>query len=243
MTSPEEQDPEGGGLEAELGGCGEHGEHMGSKWASLRPEDRLRSAVNERPKMGGCGLIDGSGTKRCQPLVRSTGSSSAPGSWEGGAKRRFAHGGTWKPCSARRTAHPCKAARLRMLLALPGALEAKTHTMHGHGRGLQAWCQPRKRIRLRGRPSPPCRRASLAVRSGRGSPAPGSTCKRFSIYHRCVHCLVTLPVKQVRSPALDIGCHPSAYHAKLSNDFAREPLPKNLRGLRRLRWIPKHANR
>ena len=34
--SPEEQDPERGGLEAELGGCGERGEHTGSKWASLQ---------------------------------------------------------------------------------------------------------------------------------------------------------------------------------------------------------------
>ena len=39
--SPEEQDPEGGGLEAELGGRGECGEHTGSEWASLRLEERL----------------------------------------------------------------------------------------------------------------------------------------------------------------------------------------------------------
>ena len=39
--SPEEQDPQGGGLEAELGGRGERGEHTGSKWASLRLEDGL----------------------------------------------------------------------------------------------------------------------------------------------------------------------------------------------------------
>ena len=100
--SPDEQDPEGGGLEAELGGGGGRGEHTGSRWAAA-----VSSTARD--------------AKRCQPLVRSTGSSSAPGFWEGRAARRFAHGGTWKPCSARKTAHPCKAARLRALLAPPGS--------------------------------------------------------------------------------------------------------------------------
>ena len=90
-------------------------------WAALGPawDSSIAREAGSRRGASSAAMLSSMArdARRCQPLVRSIGSSSS-GASRGMGARSASHGGGRKPWSASKRAQPCKAAKHRTSLAL-----------------------------------------------------------------------------------------------------------------------------